>query len=127
MNKIIVNRSQALKIKDNGKCVISLNMRSKNGFSNKELAERKFLNKEHWIAEPVRTIHQKDGGNWKMHFACDPIPNDWYSRVLPRPGSRVDFGQHRHVVRCTNIETPEYVSGNMFTVFVTLERISNDS
>lgn len=122
MKKLIVDLHGARRI-NTGKCKLSFNMRKKDGVDNQKIAEDKFLNQLFWVAEPVRRIYNHESKYFigEYHFACDPIPEGWYSNVLPQKGSYIDFGMHRHIVKCTSIEVLGFNAGSIFTVLVGLE------
>lgn len=122
-NKLIVDRHQAKKIRDNDTCKISVNMRMKQGFSNQKLAVKKFLNQVLWVAEPLCSIQCGDE-KYVKHFSCDPAPEGWHRVTLERAGSRVRFGEHRHLIECTDVRVANYTAGKMFTVFLTIKRIN---
>lgn len=121
-NKLIVNTAQARKIKDTAVCEIAVNMRLKKGYSRKFLAEKKFQEETFWVAEPLCSI--KSGPErYVGHFACDQIPEGWQRATLNRVGSNVRFGEHRHLVTCKAVRVTDHTAGDMFTVFITLERL----
>ena len=121
-NKLIVDRLQARKIRDNDVCEISVNMRIKVGFSNQELAANKFINKVFWVADPICSI-EKRGGDYTDHFSCDEPPIGFNRVTFDTSGSRVRFGQHRHLVKCTDVHAIKYYAGDMFSVRLTLEKV----
>ena len=92
-NKLIVDRNQAKNIRDRESCEIAVNMRIKEGktinFVREKISQSSF-----WVAEPLCSI--KCGPEkFYGHFSCDPIPEGWSRYTLDRPGSRVNFGEHR--------------------------------
>ena len=118
-NKLIVDRHQAKKIKE-GKCELVFNMRKKDGFTYEYLATKKFLDQVFWVAEPLCCIKrgtEKHAG----HYSCDETPNGWTRYTLDRSGSRVHYGEHRHLVKCTDVKHFAHGAGDMFSVLVTLE------
>lgn len=121
-NKLIVNTAQARKIKENAVCEIAVNMRLKKGYSRKFLAENKFQDETFWVAEPLCSIKSGPEKNCK-HFACEPVPEGWQRYTLNRAGNNVRFGEHRHLVKCISMRISEHGAGEMFTVFITLERV----
>ena len=121
-NKLIVDRNQAQKIRDNDTCELSVNMRIKQGMSNQDLAVKKFLNQVLWVAEPLCTIKRGEE-RYVNHFSCDAVPEDWNRITLDLPGSRVHFGKHRFFVECTKVRAFKYSAGKMFTVFLTLKKV----
>lgn len=123
VNKMIVNRQQARKIRDNEKFTLGFDMRLKEGECKLTTASNKFLNNIFWIAEPVRNIKNIHSKAVMKQFACDQIPNDWEAYTVPRPGSRVDRSESRYLVKCTSVEVATFSSGSMFTVFVELEKL----
>lgn len=121
-NKLIVDRNQAKKIRDNDICQICVNMRIRDGVSNHKLALKKFLNQVLWVAEPLCSI--KCGTEkYVNHFSCDPVPIDWSRYTLDRAGSRVNYGEHRYLVECTEVRVASYTAGKLFTVYLTLKKI----
>ncbi len=109
-NKLIVDRNQAKNIRDRESCEIAVNMRIKEGENNQFRARKKFLNQVFWVAEPLCSI--KCGPEkFYGHFSCDPIPEGWSRYTLDRPGSRVNFGEHRFLVECTEVKTFKYSAG----------------
>lgn len=121
-NKLIVNTAQARNIKENAVCEIAVNMRLKKGYSRMFLAEKKFQDETFWVAEPLCSI--KSGPErYCKYFACEPVPEGWQRYTLNRSGNNVRFGEHRHLVKCTSIRVSDYMAGQMFTVFITLERL----
>lgn len=122
-NKMIVNRHQARKIRDNDKFTLGFDMRVKDGECKLTTARKKFLNNIFWVAEPIRNIKNVHTKEIMKQFACDQVPDGWESYTLPRPGSRVDRSDSRHLVKCTSVEVATFQSGSMFTVFVEMEKI----
>lgn len=121
-NKLIVDRNQAKKIRDNDTCEISMSMRIKHGISNQDVAVKKFLNQILWVAEPLCTIKRGEE-RYAHHFSCDAPPSDWERATLDLPGSRVHFGRHRFFVECISVRAWGYSAGKMFTVFLTLKKV----
>jgi len=121
-NKLIVDRHQARTINGKKSCEIAVNMRTKEGYPNDFLARQKFLNQVFWVAEPLCCI-KKGPERYCGHFSCDQVPEGWERYTLDRAGSRVYFGEHRHLVKCTDARISTYSSGQMFTVFIKLERL----
>lgn len=121
-NKLIVNVHQARMINENLKCEIAVDMRIKDGYPKEFLAAKKFKDQVFWVAEPTCCI-KRDIEKHHRHFACDPTPEGWARYTLNRPGSRIHFGEHRHLVKCTDVRVSTYGSGQMFTVFIQLERV----
>lgn len=120
-NKLIVDRNQAKKIRDNDTCQICVNMRIQEGVSKHKLAIKKFLNQVLWVAEPLCTI-QCGPEKYAKHFSCDPLPTDWYRKTLDRAGSRVQYGEHRHLVECIDVQVAQNSAGQLFSVFLTLKK-----
>ena len=123
VNKMIVNRQQARKIRDNEKFTLGFDMRVKEGECKLTTARKKFLNNTFWVVEPVRHIRNIHSKDVVKQFACDEIPSGWEPYTVPRPGSRVDRSDSRHLVKCTSVEVATFSSGSMFTVFVELEKL----
>ena len=123
VNKMIVNKQQARKIRDNEKFTLGFDMRVKEGECKLTTARKKFLNNIFWVAEPVRDIKNIHSKAVMKQFACDQIPNDWEAYTVPRHGSRVDKSESRHLVKCTSVELATFSSGSMFTVFVEMEKL----
>ncbi|HHP6856215.1 TPA: hypothetical protein ACSE8W_001968 [Acinetobacter baumannii] len=122
-NKLIVDRNQAKNIRDRESCEIAVNMRIKEGENNQFRARKIFLNQVFWVAEPLCSI--KCGPEkFYGHFSCDPIPEGWSRYTLDRPGSRVNFGEHRFLVECTEVKTFKYSAGQLFTVLLTLKKVN---
>ena len=117
-NKLIVTRHQA-KLLKSGKANIACNMRRKNGKTMEQLATDKFLNQVFWVAEPLCSIKNGDEV-YAKHFSCDDVPHGWRRTTLDRAGSRVTYGEHRHLVKCTDVRHLANGAGDMFTVAVTL-------
>lgn len=122
MKKLIVDRQQARKIRDNKECEIAVNMRSNSLDTNFHLASKKFLGESFWIAEPIQRIAKEGGELSQYHFSCDPVPEGFRTYTVPRPGSRVEQDHSRHIVKCKDVRVSKYGAGRMFTVFLTLER-----
>lgn len=122
-NKLIVDRNQAKQIRDNDITQISVNMRIKAGFTNQQLATKKFLNQILWVAEPLCAIKRGEE-KYVRHFSCDALPEDWNRITLERPGSRVHFGEHRFLVECTNARAFDYSAGELFTVILSLRKVN---
>ena len=121
-NKLIVDRNQAKQIRDNDITQISVKMRIKAGFSNQQLATKKFLNQIFWVAEPLCVIERGEE-KYVRHFSCDALPEDWNRTTLDRPGSRVHFGEHRFLVECTKARAFAYSAGELFTVILSLRKV----
>lgn len=119
MKKLIVDRHQAREIKK-GKCELVFNMLKKDDFTYEYLATKKFLNQVFWVAEPLCSIRRGDE-KYAKHFSCEPTPDGWERYTLDRMGSRVTFGEHRHLVECTDVRHFALGAGDMFSVLVTLE------
>lgn len=120
-NKLIVDRHQARKIKT-GKCDLVFDMRRKQGYTMEHLATKKFLDQVFWVAEPLCSIRRGDERHVN-HFSCDEVPEGWSRYTLDRAGSRVHYGEHRHMVKCTDVKHFSNGAGDMFSVLVTLELI----
>ncbi|ADI90390.1 hypothetical protein AOLE_07495 [Acinetobacter oleivorans DR1] len=122
-NKLIVDRNQAKEIRNKDICQIVVNMRIRDGANNQNRATKKFLNQVFWVAEPLCSIkcgQEKFYG----HFSCDPIPEGWSRYTLDRSGSRVNFGEHRFLVECTEVKEFSYSAGKLFSVLLTLKKVN---
>lgn len=122
-NKLIVDRNQAKEIRNKDICKIAVNMRIREEENNQNRATKKFLNQVFWVAEPLCSI--KCGPEkFYGHFSCDPIPEGWSRYTLDRPGSRVNFGEHRFLVECTEVQVFCHSAGKLFSILLTLKKVN---
>lgn len=123
MKKLIVNREDAKKIAesvDKAGVTLRRQFRCFNLHPREVIRDRVKVGDIFWVAEPLCMINL--GGKYhKDHFDADNMPRGWSRSTLPRPGSRVHFGEHRFKARVLAVRVLPRGGGDWFQADIDLD------